>query len=64
MATTKACGSGKTRYPTHQAAQEALARIAEAPDYLTRAAYQPSDDYKCRRCGGYHLTSNQRKFRR
>lgn len=61
MATTVACG--KTRYDSRDEARAALAGIQRRPDvalmnYL-RSGKVPSRVYRCRECGGWHLTARK-----
>jgi hypothetical protein len=54
------CSTNKHRWTSQQDAQDALDRIQEKPA-KTNQMYQPTAIYKCRKCGGYHLTSRPMK---
>lgn len=53
------CSTGKVRFPNAARARQRLAEIQEKPD--PTVMYLPCDVHRCRKCGGYHLTSKQGK---
>jgi CO dehydrogenase/acetyl-CoA synthase alpha subunit len=55
------CDTGKVRYPNELEAGKALKRAAAGRHQRGELNHVERRFYRCRRCGGFHLSSQPRK---